>query len=74
MEIEYGYEYTWLHAQHIVDADSVTKYINSLYWTSITSMTVGYGDVVPVTVPEKILVTIVTYLVTGLFGYALGMI
>ena len=37
-------------------------------------MTVGYGDVVPVTVPEKILVTIVTYLVTGLFGYALGMI
>lgn len=37
-------------------------------------MTVGYGDVVPVTLPEKIFVTFITFLVTGVFGYALGMI
>ena len=37
-------------------------------------MTVGYGDVVPVTLPEKIMVTFITFLVTGVFGYALGMI
>jgi hypothetical protein len=37
-------------------------------------MTVGYGDIVPVTTPEKILVTFLTFLVVGTFGYALGMI
>jgi hypothetical protein len=37
-------------------------------------MTVGYGDIVPVTVPEKILVTLLTFFVVGTFGYALGMI
>lgn len=34
-------------------------------------MTVGYGDIVPVTNPEKVFVTIITYLVTGVFGYVI---
>lgn len=32
-------------------------------------MTVGYGDIVPVTDMEKVFVTCITYLVTGVFGY-----
>ena len=54
-----------------MDADWKTKYIYSLYFTAITSMTVGYGDIVPVTNPEKVFVTIITYLVTGVFGYVI---
>ena len=34
-------------------------------------MTVGYGDIVPVTNPEKVFVTVITYLVTGVFGYVI---
>jgi SPX domain protein involved in polyphosphate accumulation len=34
-------------------------------------MTVGYGDIVPVTNPEKVFVTIITYLITGVFGYVI---
>lgn len=71
MEKEWGYDITWQDAQHIADADWKTKYIYSLYFTAITSMTVGYGDIVPVTNPEKIFVTIITYLVTGVFGYVI---
>nr|AAA95996.1 K+ channel [Paramecium tetraurelia] len=73
-EVDQGYTHTWLHQQNIFDEDLYTKYFNSLYWITITSMTVGYGDIVPVTTPEKILVTVITFLVTGVFGYALGMI
>lgn len=37
-------------------------------------MTVGYGDIVPITIPEKIFATFLTFFVVGAFGYALGMI
>ena len=69
IEKSQGVLYTWLDAQHIQDSDWTTRYINSLYFTAITSMTVGYGDIVPVTDMEKVFVTCITYLVTGVFGY-----
>lgn len=34
-------------------------------------MTVGYGDIVPVTNPERIFVTFITFIVTGVFGYVI---
>ena len=50
----------------------MTKYIYAIYFTAVTSMTVGYGDVVPVTNPEKIFVTIITFVVTGVFAYVIS--
>jgi hypothetical protein len=31
------------------------SFINSLYWACVTSLTIGYGDLSPITIPGKIL-------------------
>ncbi|CAD8084275.1 unnamed protein product [Paramecium sonneborni] len=48
------------------------RYIISLYWSVITTVTVGYGDIVPVTTFERIFVIIVTLLLCGIFGYCIS--
>lgn len=48
------------------------RYIISLYWSVITTVTVGYGDIVPITTVERIFVIVVTLLICGVFGYCLS--
>jgi hypothetical protein len=48
---------TWVGVAGIENASLWTKYLYSLYWSSTTLTTVGYGDIVPHTVAER-LVTI----------------
>ncbi|CAD8179921.1 unnamed protein product [Paramecium pentaurelia] len=56
-----AYEYHWFD-----------RYIISLYWSVITTVTVGYGDIVPVTTFERIFVIVVTLLLCGIFGYCIS--
>ena len=64
----------WLVKVGIEDSSVRVKYINSLYWVSITFLTVGYGDITPVTTNEKLIGTVLAYFTCGLFGYAINKI
>jgi voltage-gated potassium channel Kch len=49
-------------------------YITGLYFAIITMITIGYGDVVPVSLTEKIFVMSMTFISCGVFAYSLNTI
>ncbi|CAD8096304.1 unnamed protein product [Paramecium sonneborni] len=71
---DYGQEVTWLtrYEPDAMNLEWFDRYIISLYWSVITTVTVGYGDIVPVTTVERVFVILVTLLICGVFGYCLS--
>jgi voltage-gated potassium channel len=54
------------------DLDAVTSYISSMYWTVTTLTSVGYGDILPVTNPQRLYAMLVQITGIGVFGYLIG--
>ena len=53
---------------------SIEIYIESVYFTIITLSTIGYGDIIPVTPQEKILVIFYALIGSIMMGYNINMI
>lgn len=43
-----------------------------MYWSSITTLTIGYGDISPVTDVEKLYVILIAILSSVVFAYTLS--
>lgn len=63
---------TWVFRYNYIDSDIGTQYITSIYWTITTMATVGYGDISPFTILEKLFAMI--WMIIGLyfFSYTIG--
>lgn len=70
-EVNSGH-YSWIIEYKVLTVSNFEKYIYSLYWSNITLLTVGYGDIGPVTHLERIFVIIVALITCGVFGYAIN--
>ncbi|EAR86890.2 cation channel family protein (macronuclear) [Tetrahymena thermophila SB210] len=66
--------YSWLIMRKIDQNEWSVKYLNGLYFSFITMITVGYGDITPQTEIEIIYVLFMTLITCGVFGYAINTI
>ncbi|KAL4465443.1 hypothetical protein ABPG73_007898 [Tetrahymena malaccensis] len=65
---------TWLVKYGIQDETWQVQYIYCLYFSFITMITVGYGDIVPQTNIERVYVIFMTLISAAVFGYSINTI
>lgn len=64
----------WLTIAKMQDSSTYDKYVVSLYWAFTTMTTVGYGDIAPYTMNEKIYAIFSMLIACGVFAYVVGSI
>ena len=65
---------TWITAINMQDKGFTEKYITSLYWALTTMSTVGYGDITPYTMVERIYAMLTMIMASGVFAFTIGSI
>ncbi|KAL4477341.1 hypothetical protein ABPG72_002335 [Tetrahymena utriculariae] len=65
---------SWLTKNNLRNSDWYVRYINSVYFSFITMVTVGYGDITPISLQEKVFVIFMVVYSCGAFGYIVSSI
>ncbi|EAR98953.3 cyclic nucleotide-binding domain protein (macronuclear) [Tetrahymena thermophila SB210] len=65
---------SWITKNNLKTANWYEQYINSVYFSFITMVTVGYGDITPVSLQEKVFVIFMVVYSCGFFGYIVSSI
>ena len=72
IEHNYGFNNTWLHLNDLFEKSNETKYVNALYYSVITMITVGHFQIESTT--EKAISIVVVLALSGTFAYSLNRI
>lgn len=63
---------TWLTYLGLRDEQIAVRYIYAFYWSTATMLTVGYGDVTPISIAERVYTIISMMVACVVFGYSLN--
>lgn len=73
-EIEHFHADNWIETKGLLDASAYARYVASLYWAVTTILTVGYGDITPVSTNEQWFAIVAMAIGCGMFAYILNTI
>ncbi len=62
----------WIYVKDYYDMHDLELYVTSFYFTTTTILTVGYGDITPVSVTEKLICIILMIIGVVSFSFATG--
>jgi cyclic nucleotide gated channel alpha 1 len=67
-----GTKENWIYVKYYSDMGNLELYVTSFYFTTTTILTVGYGDITPVSVAEKLLCIFLMIIGVVSFSFATG--
>jgi hypothetical protein len=65
---------TWLSIKHLEEAPWEVRYLYSIYWSIVTMITVGYGDLTPQNSQEVLFTCCAMLIGCGMFAYSINII
>jgi len=63
---------TWLEKKELNEASIPERYIAAIYWSILTMTTVGYGDIAPVSIYERLYAVLAMIMASAVFGYSMN--
>ncbi|CAD8126253.1 unnamed protein product [Paramecium sonneborni] len=63
---------TWLKIANLQNESWLDRYVVSFYWSIVTMTTIGYGDITPVNLTERIFVIFMTMISSATFAYTVN--
>lgn len=63
---------SWLYSSNYIDQEALDRYITSFYFVISTITTTGYGDIVPVTIPERAFAAFIIFSGVIFFGFSIN--
>lgn len=65
---------SWVWENDLIDASPSDQFLVSVYWSYVTLVSIGYGDITPVSIEERLYSIFWMIIGVGLYSYLIGFV